>query len=157
MPLISREPKTLSSMTYAALSSPAEAYLDWESGCYSTSSTIAQCWPSPASQKRWHHNSIPITHLVSYCHLWCPSSWDEKSFLWAIMLSQVLQPICSLGTKSLPHTTATAAQGWLPSWAVWAGGITIMDIQLFPTLTKPKQKKIWDLPVFLVHVSISFT
>lgn len=66
------------------------------------------------------------------------------------MLSQVSQPICSLGTKSLLHTTTTAVQGWLPSWGVWAGGITITDIQLFPTLTKPKQNKI------LVHVGISF-
>lgn len=65
------------SMTYAALSSPAEAYLDWEGSCYATSPTTVQRWPSPESQKRCHHNSIPVTHPVAY-HLCCPSSWRKK-------------------------------------------------------------------------------
>lgn len=64
------------------------------------------------------------------------------------MPSQISQPICSLGTKSLLQKPNLQFKPGLLPGMYGQGGITIMDIQLFPTLTNPKLNEIQTLQCF---------
>lgn len=72
------------------------------------------------------------------------------------MPNQVSQPLCSLGKKSLlQKPNQQFKPGFLPGM-YGQGGISITDIQLFPTLTNLKQNEIQTLQCFYgVYIPLS--